>query len=477
MEAHPIPQNVTSFEFHLIGDMTVKQFAYLASGSLIGFFIYLTFSSIVPLVAWPLIIFFVLIGMAFAFLPISERPLDHWLLAYVKAITTPTQAVWKSDPSQVGGALFADRLKIYFGLIPMPQPNLGPAPKANSSTLSLPQTKSPPEEKRPTDKIKKKHSASILSRASAVLPVIKKSPPVAKQVEYKETLFIEPGQRLQTGNSIPETLLKPPAGTFFGPISLPETSISQQAPLPTTEELKETVELARKAHEVQREVLETEHQMNQIKSTAALPGADPTDFTEVFEGVVTKLQSLTKEESEISHEMALLSESHNTQQPQSAATPPPETAQSPVPPMPSVEAPPVTPPAITNIPQAVVAGPALGLHPLPKIAIAPIAKEFKSALITLNLTTIPNIINGIVTDAQNNYLEGVIVVTHDKQGLPVRALKTNKLGQFVAATPLPNGIYTLTVEKDNLNFDTVEVALGGQVLPAIMISAKKGVVV
>jgi hypothetical protein len=87
---------------------------------------------------------------------------------------------------------------------------------------------------------------------------------------------------------------------------------------------------------------------------------------------------------------------------------------------------------------------------------------------------VPNIINGIVTDAVNNYLEGVIVVTHDKQGLPVRALKTNKLGQFVAATPLPNGVYTLSLEKDNLIFDSVSISLDGKIMAPIVVAARKG---
>ncbi|EKD47460.1 MAG: hypothetical protein ACD_66C00049G0001, partial [uncultured bacterium] len=28
MEQHPVPQNVTGFQFKLIGDITLKQFAY-----------------------------------------------------------------------------------------------------------------------------------------------------------------------------------------------------------------------------------------------------------------------------------------------------------------------------------------------------------------------------------------------------------------------------------------------------------------
>lgn len=509
MEAHPIPQNVTSFEFHLIGDMTVKQFAFLATGSVIAFFIYLVFSSLIPYVAWPLIGFFVLTGVAFAFLPISERPLDHWLLAYFKAITTPTQAVWKNNSSQVNSELFTDRLRIYFGLEPMPAPPLkttSPSPVAKPDSIVKLPNKSPLITKPPKKKLKRKHSSSILSRASVVLPQVRTSHSPIKPSEHKKnSLFIEPNRQTKSTSQVtisqpvePPPILQATPGQFFPPAPIPAISLPPENPLPTSEELKETVELARKAHDIQQQILETEHRMNQIKATAAIPGSDPTDFTEVFEEVVTKLQSLTKEESEISHEMALISENHDKEQAEAEkkaqiklAPPTPTISVAPTPPpIPQPESPktmepshpdPTAPtkevsqPASTGIP-SILAEPNAGLHPLPRIAIVPIAKEAKPVTIAVNLTTIPNIINGIVTDAQNNYLEGVIVVTHDKQGLPVRALKTNKLGQFVAATPLPNGTYTLTIEKDNLSFDTVEVELNSSVLSPIMISAKKGAV-
>ena len=80
---------------------------------------------------------------------------------------------------------------------------------------------------------------------------------------------------------------------------------------------------------------------------------------------------------------------------------------------------------------------------------------------------------GIVTDSLGNYIEGAIVVAHDRQGLPVRALKSNKLGQFVAATPLPNGEYTIMVEKDNLLFDKIGIDLKNEVLPPMLVAAKK----
>src|SRR5438045_3308890 len=63
MENHPIPQDVTGFQFKLIGEMTVKQFAYLAGGVVLA---WVTFAS--PL---------------------------FWLINFLKAFITPNQFVFQ----------------------------------------------------------------------------------------------------------------------------------------------------------------------------------------------------------------------------------------------------------------------------------------------------------------------------------------------------------------------------------------------
>jgi len=40
MEQHPIPQNITGYQFRLVGDMTLKQFAMLAGGIIVALLFY-----------------------------------------------------------------------------------------------------------------------------------------------------------------------------------------------------------------------------------------------------------------------------------------------------------------------------------------------------------------------------------------------------------------------------------------------------
>lgn len=92
MEQHPVPQNVTTFQFRLIGDMTLKQFGYLCSGAILA---YISYKLPLPFFfTWPLTGFFALLGMGFAFVPVEERPMDVWVLSFFKSIYSPTQYVW-----------------------------------------------------------------------------------------------------------------------------------------------------------------------------------------------------------------------------------------------------------------------------------------------------------------------------------------------------------------------------------------------
>ena len=97
---------------------------------------------------------------------------------------------------------------------------------------------------------------------------------------------------------------------------------------------------------------------------------------------------------------------------------------------------------------------------------------FNPSLIIPTLPAIPNILGGFVKNAEGKLVEGAIIEVRDATLSPVRAFKTNKLGQFQIATPLPNGIYEIETEKDNLTFDIIKVELRGEILPPFEIVAK-----
>ena len=73
--------------------MTLKQFFQIAGGALVSLIIYST--NLYPLIKWPLILFFALLGVALAFLPFQERPLERWIIAFFRSVYSPTVFNWQ----------------------------------------------------------------------------------------------------------------------------------------------------------------------------------------------------------------------------------------------------------------------------------------------------------------------------------------------------------------------------------------------
>lgn len=96
MEQHPIPQQITSYEFKLVGDMTIRQFGKAAGGIIIALVINAT--QLIFFIKWPLIVVFAAGGLALAFIPFQDRPLETWVFSFIKSIYSPTIFTWKKRP-------------------------------------------------------------------------------------------------------------------------------------------------------------------------------------------------------------------------------------------------------------------------------------------------------------------------------------------------------------------------------------------
>lgn len=407
-QAHPIPQNVTNFEFHLVGDMTIKQFGYLAAGLAIAFIVFISIASSLPFLAYPIMLISAAIGAAFAFIPIQERPLDHWVAAFFKAIFQPTKLSYQSKILKKEDPFFSRRLGLYLR-------NKHQAIAKTPTLTTLTQAVQTPTGVVPPAQTAQSLSARKPSMADRLLSEVQKQAVVAQPPVNRPA---EPVRML--GNiPLPTTVKEPPKAS----------------------DLKKTVDLAKEAQETQSKILNIEKQLDQIKATVAQPGVDAKFYVNQFQSLLTDLQKLNEHASGTAHDLAILANV-----PEAKTTNETETVKK--------EAP----------------------KPVEPVTPAPPAAQVPKNIPTVTLTTFPNVINGVVTDSQGNYVEGAIVVAHDKQGLPVRALRSNKLGQFVAATPLSNGVYTIIVEKDNLLFDKVAVELKNEPLPPIVVSAKRAIV-
>lgn len=339
---HAVPQNVTSFQFHLVGDMTLKQFAYLGTGLGIAYLLFIFLFPLSPFLAAPIMVFAAISGAAFAFVPILDRPLDHWAAAFFRAVYSPTQAKWKS-PVKERPELVINRLQLYLSPALTPRLSRLAPPKANPA------------------------------------------PP-------------------------------PPA-----PISA--SSAPSVPTIPSSQDLAKLVNMAKEVQVLQAKITQTEKQLETLKMETQAQSKQTPEHDQKLQEASVNLQNLIKQTGDLYEQTSALSR--------------------------------LAP-----------------IHPKsPEVVVVEPAKPQKT---TLLLTSWPNVVNGIITDHSGSYLDGVIVIIHDKDSIPVRALKTNKLGQFTGATPLPAGVYTLTLEKEGFEFDTLQITLNDEIMTPLKIQPKKG---
>lgn len=396
MEQHPVPRNISGFQFRLVGDMTLKQFGYLAGGIVIG---YLIIKFPLPsFLTWPLGAIIVLSGIAFAFVPIQERPLDRWLIAFIKSIYSPTQFIWRKNNPPL--SLLMHPLGRPLAVAPASQ-NINHQianQKLNEYLASLPQSLETSVNVREKAYITKTlslfNSGGYASTPnSQTIPPAPPTPPLIKQ-------------------DLPQSHAHIQVQSINAPINaLKTTPIT--APIPFKSEQKVTT-------------------VNNIPETPPIPKKmDSHDQLQILE---QKMQQLLTEKEKLAKELFFLKQK-----------PKEEIKSSPLmqvtsPPTPKLETP----------------------KTLPDLTAMP------------NMSTVGNIIAGIVRDNLKRLLPGIIVTVKDLSGMPMRAFKTNKLGQFSAATPLASGHYVIEIEDPlkRYQFDNIEINLGGSIFTPIEVIAK-----
>jgi hypothetical protein len=113
--------------------------------------------------------------------------------------------------------------------------------------------------------------------------------------------------------------------------------------------------------------------------------------------------------------------------------------------------------------------------PPPPPQPAPQAQSLDPAItpVPANGIDTPNIIQGLVVDPRGKTLPHIIVEIIDGNGTPLRTFRTNQNGTFMAATPMPNGTYTIHLE-DTLKkqeFSDVIVSLNGTIIQPVTIKS------
>ncbi|MCL5113936.1 MAG: PrgI family protein [Patescibacteria group bacterium] len=388
MENHPIPQDITGFQFKLIGDMTIKQFAYLAVGMILGWIFFAL--PIFFLIKIPIAMLFMFLGIATAFFPVSGRSLDVVITNFLKDLFSPTQYVYQ----KTGGHIW------------------------------FPQASNLPQETAQTAIQQASTADDKLRNFLKSLPQQPKN-----QLDQKETAFFQSLSPILGSIPIqqaPQIVTQGPSGDrLAGEKPREEKEMKQD------EEEKQT----------DTEVLALKKKLSETKIKERTEIGTPSyaathqkvlELEKFLQDVLSQKQALEERLLGLQKEIGI--QKQNVYTP-STAQPKEETQNT------------------RMIPRTM--GKATGTPIFPDT---------------------PNLITGVVKDPRGNPLANILVEIKDHSGNPVRAFKTNALGQFASATPIISGVYTLLFEdpREQNKFDNIEInATGEIILPLEIISSDK----
>ena len=78
----------------------------------------------------------------------------------------------------------------------------------------------------------------------------------------------------------------------------------------------------------------------------------------------------------------------------------------------------------------------------------------------------------MVLTSQNELIPGAIIEVKTDTGYVARAVKTNALGQFFITTPLKEGKYVVTIDKEGFSFPPQELIVDGSQLAPMEIHSQ-----
>lgn len=434
MDQHPIPQDVTGFQFKLIGTMTVKQFGYVASGVIMAFVLYylplpgifgiLTKVLLIPILGGS--------GAFIAFVPIEGRPVDVMAGNFFKAIFSPNQYIYKKT-----GRKFSFSTVTYTKVAPVVEGT----PVKQSTTASVKQAGVDIKAAQLQAFLRSSHSQSSNSldkKEQAMLSSLSLST-ITKSVD--QTTSITPALK-------PAIAMKPAMTAVTKPLAAP-----MQAPATSPQEKEHS--LTQKENQLQNELQTAKQEENTTHAPAAHEKVNTLE-TQIQEIHTQKLK-LEQEIKQLQSQLVAQKAQPTVVQPAVAAQPVvAAAAPTPIPVAPPTPIP-VAPPTPVAVPASQYAK---------TVAQAP-AKKVDLP----NISDTPNVVVGIVKDPRGNILPNMLVEVKDKDGNPVRAFKTNALGQFASATPLAKGIYTIELDdpKKQHTFDVIQITASNQIMLPIEI--------
>jgi hypothetical protein len=436
MKQHPIPQDITNYRFHLIGSMTLKQFAEVAAAVIVALIVYAT--NLPGIIKWPLIIFIIFLGILIAFVPIEERPLDHWIMTFFKNLYRPTKFFWKK--SSKAPDFFQYQVNANTPSYIAPDVDLSPARKERifEYLKSIPR-----EENTDTfDQAEEQKVSALLSQFGEVdvkNPVINKK----QQLEKPNLKTRIRKIKIQEDDEDAEKAMISETEENHPSVLANEATISQPA------EMSVDKTLANVPSETKNFISNTEAQTNPLLDNGSVVASEDilpkTQEENNQNGPLQEIQMPIAKTDESSDSISSLKET-------APSIPEVSSPQGNL----SEETEQAAQPAETAIPNTNKK-----------------TSQFNPNLPFPTRPSIPNKLVGMVLDQQDALLPGALVEVIDENGQSSRVVKTNDLGQFFISTPLRDGKYALHVEADARHFQDFAFELTGKIVPPVELRSEE----
>jgi len=404
MKSHPVPQNIMDVEFKLFGELTIRQFGYVAGGALAAFVCYVVFADI-GLVRWPLVVFFGILGIMLAVFKVNDRPFEVWLANFIFALFTSQRSIWKKS---------AKTPEILRSINVNSTSKGSTGSYINRSPLSS--VYLPNEEIEENISKEDKEEADRLSQIDSLWGTdtqVKTVSPVPQVQTNIPKVEVKPIENIQTYSE--------------SAISVPQVQEVKTIP---NESLKKDVKQIERIDlddilpgKVSREdMLEAMDEKTGV-DTPIIPVEEPAVTNKVASVVEQSPDSLEVKNTEYVDTLKTQLEEQNK----------------------------IINSLRTKASESKVV---MGTK---EIIIDPNKKNEAEKQSDNKF----NYVSGYVKEKSGKGLSNVTLIIKDSKFRPVRATRTNNLGAFNITTPLPNGDFSIEAVRSGMNFDNIDFSLDG----------------
>jgi hypothetical protein len=421
MDNHPIPQDVTGFQFRLIGQMTVKQFAYLAGGAVISIIFF--YAPIFILIKIPLVLIPAATSLGLAFLPIEGRPMDVMAGNFLKALLAPNQFVFHKNGATLDFMEISPKAVVASQKYTQAQIQEAQQKQQLLNTY-LATSKSSAT---PMDEKEQKYISALFGDTQQGAPPTAAPPPPQSPAPPPQAIptpvAIQQPQPISQPEILTQTPVSPPAAPIASSSQPPAQEVSKEQKQENEEALeKQAVEIQ---HEL--ELAKAKEKGLHSEEEGKLAHEKVIELDKKLQDILSEKQKLEQELIELKKQLGKDSEKPKA----------PAQAQD------------------TQVTQNV----------------RKIPQSMSSKVGMPTPPDVPNILMGIIKDPRGNVLPNILVEVRDQQQNPVRAFKTNQLGQFASATPLQKGVYTLAFEDpmQQHKFELVELTVDDKIIQPLEI--------